>query len=365
MTHHADSTYNAVLRRSGVYTSLSAGPIDFNQELAEPVQKSMATGWNQTMTVSTSRLLGELKTELMTTCIHTVKTLVAELAKAGVPQTRLENTSAQVCRSIKETLAATVSEAATIAKDEQREISRVLAPNIQEQMGTGYSGALEVPRGSGTFNRMKASIEGHADSSIKSIYAAATQDLLDKVKELVVRLGVHMHTAFAKVESVLRNAFSAFWEVVLGNPDEQRQLELARNTAIPKLQALMDQLNALAKKTGVVAAREEDEVGLMEVVDPVERRLEEAKKTDNVITILSDDDDDDCIGIAASAAIGGGGSASTAPQAAVAGQPAGHTIKPEPAHTSDGSHKRAGSPLAPAAPAQRPRQISAPAAPPP
>ena len=347
-----DSTYNAVLRRSGVYTSLSAGPIDFNQELAEPVQKSMATGWNQTMTVSTSRLLGELKTELLTTCNLAVQTIVTELGKAGVPQTRLDNTSAQVCRSIKETLTAIVGETANIAKDEQREISRVLAPNIQEQMGSGYGAALEVQRGSGTFNRMKSSIEGHADASIKSIYAAATQDLLDKVKELVVKLGVHMHTAFAKVESVLRNAFSAFWEVVLGNPEEQRQLELARNAAIPKLQALMDQLNTLAEKTGVAAAREDDEVGLMDVVDPVERRREEAKKADQVITISSDDDDD-----AASAA---------APNCTVPSLAhTGYTIKPEPAHRSDLTFKRAGSPLAPVAPAQRPRQIAAPMAPPP
>lgn len=40
-------TYKAVVRRNGVYQSTSAGPRDFNGELAEPVYKQLANAWEK------------------------------------------------------------------------------------------------------------------------------------------------------------------------------------------------------------------------------------------------------------------------------------------------------------------------------
>ena len=52
------ATYFATVRRDGVYTSGSAGSIDFNQELCDPVEKSFMVGWEQTMN---SAVAGNLK----------------------------------------------------------------------------------------------------------------------------------------------------------------------------------------------------------------------------------------------------------------------------------------------------------------
>ena len=50
--HRADgglawSTYKAVVRRDGAYTSASAGFRDFNNELVDPILKQLATGWER------------------------------------------------------------------------------------------------------------------------------------------------------------------------------------------------------------------------------------------------------------------------------------------------------------------------------
>lgn len=40
-------TYRATTRRYGVYTSPTYGPVDFNEDLAEPMYRSMTIVWDR------------------------------------------------------------------------------------------------------------------------------------------------------------------------------------------------------------------------------------------------------------------------------------------------------------------------------
>ena len=52
-----------------------------------------------------------------------------------------------------------LSKAKEHATAEQRDANRSLHPQIQERMQAGYTTALAVPRGKGTFNRMKDTMQ--------------------------------------------------------------------------------------------------------------------------------------------------------------------------------------------------------------
>ena len=63
-------------------------------------------------------------------------------------------------------------------------------------MGPGYSATLEVPRGPGTYNRMRDKLEELSRESLSSVYTEATRRLLDGVRELVALLEVVLCSAF-------------------------------------------------------------------------------------------------------------------------------------------------------------------------
>ncbi len=52
------STYNATVKRYGIYTSASAGAINLNQELCDPMEKEFGNHWQQTMDESFRKFLG-------------------------------------------------------------------------------------------------------------------------------------------------------------------------------------------------------------------------------------------------------------------------------------------------------------------
>ena len=69
---------------------------------------------------------------------------------------------------------------------QQRDANRSLQPEIQARMAGGYTKVLDVPRGNGTFNRMKDAMLSHSSSSLDGIFTQACAQLMSKVCELLL-----------------------------------------------------------------------------------------------------------------------------------------------------------------------------------
>ena len=141
------------MRRDGVYTSGSAGAIDCNQELCDPVEKAMMIGWEQTMNAATAKSLDECEAKLLGSAVRAKNTVAAGLRERGLQKQAVKAATATAGRVVESAIREAMSEARAFAKDQQRQINRQLLPEVQERMKAAYEAARAAPGGVGVFVR--------------------------------------------------------------------------------------------------------------------------------------------------------------------------------------------------------------------
>lgn len=52
-------TYRATCKRNGMYSSPTAGMINFNEELSEPVYRLLSVNWDNFFAVQVTKILGK------------------------------------------------------------------------------------------------------------------------------------------------------------------------------------------------------------------------------------------------------------------------------------------------------------------
>jgi hypothetical protein len=178
-------TYNATVRRDGAYVSGSAGAVDFNQELCDPMEKEFCTDWQRTMDGAIRQLLAECETKVNGICAAVNEAIVSKLAQEGVDKARLSNMSNAASRSCVNAVKASFDSMRARATETQRNLNRSLLPQVQERMKEGYAAANSVVRGSGVFNRIKTAIEGNARASVNSMFDQLTIGLIKGIDVLI------------------------------------------------------------------------------------------------------------------------------------------------------------------------------------
>ena len=83
------STYNAVTRREGVYTSGSAGAVDLNQELIDPMEKEISTEWQSVLDSTIKRLLNDAERKILQLSTSTITAFAQELQSSGLDTARI------------------------------------------------------------------------------------------------------------------------------------------------------------------------------------------------------------------------------------------------------------------------------------
>jgi len=136
---------------------------------------------------------------------------------------------------------------------------------------------------------------------MKKIYSSATTKMLQDVNTLVDELGKMMGHIFPKVQAILSNAFGTFWEVTLANPREQREMQDARNAALPEVIELRHNMNNLARQTGITSTRDEEDVALVSVVDKVKDSFDKAHANGLIFDVTGFSDDQSVSAAACSA----------------------------------------------------------------
>jgi len=105
--HHRDplnnglywATYQATVRREGVFTSGSAGSIDMNQELCDPMEKEFSVDWQRTLDSALQLHLGEAESKVKEICSSVNNTITLAFEKEGMDKNRLTNMSSTASQS--------------------------------------------------------------------------------------------------------------------------------------------------------------------------------------------------------------------------------------------------------------------------
>ena len=244
-------TYAATAKRDGVYKSASAGEIDWNQDLADPIQKALMVGWEATMNTKTN--------ELLHTCCVAVKheaatandTIKVELARLGIPQDALARMWLAAGRAIETTITDDMRAVAEHATQRQREISRTLQPQIRQKMLPGYAAACAVSKGAGRFPRMKSAVNSHAETALDGIFTETTGGMLQQIADLIDVLRGQVAALCDKVVGILRRIYSAYWEREEGAATISADVRAARDLAALTTAPMRTKLDEAMARAGI------------------------------------------------------------------------------------------------------------------
>ena len=240
------STYNATVRRDGVYTSASAGSIDFNQELCDPVEKSFMVGWEATMNSATSKHLDECEAKLLESSNRAKALVERGFKERGIRKQDVKSASSAALRAVESVIRDAMSEARAFAKEQQRQINRQLLPEIQERMKKAYDTARGAERGSGVFNRMKHAVNSQASNAVDAMFDSATAEMLDSVGQLISSLQERITSVGAGLVRKFSEVFSMCWERV----GDDLEMLAAREMVAGKLSLLRVRLDAVMEQMG-------------------------------------------------------------------------------------------------------------------
>ncbi|KAF2503115.1 hypothetical protein BU16DRAFT_29835 [Lophium mytilinum] len=271
-------TYRATVRRDGVFAG-SKGLRDFNAELAEPITKRLASGWErafqrrlphalQTYTrVSYNNLLTfhktmETRAQLVGTATHGLVILAQQLPTYQKSFTDLAGAMAQ------------------IMTEWQRDANREFTPVIAAAMQTGYENCSSQV-GTGMFVRMKGIMAGHVEQEKNSMFRDATDTVKERLSKMVETVDESMRERGDAIFENMRRDYMAILGGVHIRPGEvmPRAERMLRKNVLDFLLSADDHFKA-------VLDGEVDEI----VEEAKDEPAEEDKESD--FEEMQDDDED-------------------------------------------------------------------------
>jgi len=276
------ATYKAHCRRDGEYSR------NMNEEMAEPVYRAVSTYWERAF-VGTLRL--QLQ-DVKKSCNASLQKFKQEVSQAGgdpshadtsLSQTQLAlqqqvvALADQAQRSSLATMATAVDGACEHANKQQRDINRLITPEIKQQMLPAYQAGY-AEHGTGSSYRRKDIMERHVHhhrvAMFKNAILPITQGLKQLLQELRSKLMAGVKAAIQEVQL----SYSALW-------GESGIAERAKCAAL---------------LPGVSLVRQEARRALLELLQAQGMELPEEFKAagdeDGDIEVLEDNDKNDAAG---------------------------------------------------------------------
>jgi len=100
--------------------------------------------------------------------------------------------------------------------NEQKEVSRCLAPHVQEQLVDGYDRAMEE-RGTGSVARQKAVFHNYIDDCKDDVFDDGADVLLDRLSKAAEAIGAALDSALSELAEKVRSTNSRFVTTMLIN----------------------------------------------------------------------------------------------------------------------------------------------------
>ena len=205
------NTYNAAIRRSGNFTSTTAGVIKLNQELCDPMEKHFSVDWQRGLDAGIKNLLKEAEKEVGNICVPLVEAITTAFAGYGMESAHLALMGRAATGSIRTCITDSFKDIRKTAATTQRTLSRSLEANIAQQMSAGYAAALAIPPGLGSFNRQKDVLEGYVRSAGPTMFNDAAKELEKSIDKMLSEIASMIYVSSQSVKDRLESVYSECW----------------------------------------------------------------------------------------------------------------------------------------------------------
>ena len=176
------STYKAICRRNGIYSN-AQGPHEWNVQLADPMIRVLASGWEKTFSrrspavmASFSKSAGSLLRDFHRDIDNRARKLEAALPGLHMLQQQIRVYD-DIFKDLSNTMRDTINA-------QQKEINREFTPVIERAMGEAYTLCVEE-HGSGSFKRMKEHMNAHVELERHTMFELSTEEIKYRLTALV------------------------------------------------------------------------------------------------------------------------------------------------------------------------------------
>ncbi|CAB9497382.1 nuclear GTPase, germinal center associated [Seminavis robusta] len=295
--HHR--TYEATLKHGGVFKSSTAGAINLNAELCEPVERVYCRQWQRTMDSRITHLLNQA--QLMTTrLLKTVSSALGkQLVDAGMEASRADALEGRARKSGDVDIRAAFRDMKKLHRETQSKLHRSFQESVAQQMNHGYSQGLYVQRGKGYFKRMKKALHAYAANGAHIIFNQAVGNLLDGVQQLVEMLKAGIMGLSGHIRQSLHRVYSVSWneqQNTDGSKDQKRKKKAlaCRNRLLGVLSGMCESHEATMMLAGIdFKEADHDVVGVESWQDGYAKSMEEAKLKGNFVDLIDSDDEEE------------------------------------------------------------------------
>ncbi|KAG2146754.1 hypothetical protein DEU56DRAFT_786239 [Suillus clintonianus] len=220
------ATYRATLRRHGSWRR------DLNVELLTPFTRNIASSWS---TLFESDLFASLS-RAITVCINKLLADVEASAAAGLKD-RVHAQSSISQEEARLALGQTMDVVKEALGKEQKEISRCLAPHVQNELTEGYNLALEE-RGRGSVARQKTVFHNYVDGHKHDVFDGGAEVLMGRLSAAAETIGKALNETLRELAEKIEVSLAVLWEGTRDAPDQVR----ARLQIVQSVSELLKQL---------------------------------------------------------------------------------------------------------------------------
>ena len=294
------STYFATARRDGVYVSASAGSVDFNAELMEPMEAEFTPAWQSIMDGAVRNLISESERKVIDVCKQLDQVLLNGFSSIGIDKARISSMvsiSSSNCRNALRTSFSTMRD---IATENQRELSRSLLPKVKQSMHKSYEAIMNVPGGVGKFIRMKGAMHSKSSVAIKKVFNECMNELLVGIEDMVENLSSRIDLVKETIFKSLASVYSILWEDqnvgMAIDPVHQQKVLACRIALMPLLNQLRGEQDKVMDVLGIERPILDLEIAAVETWEQKNAKKMQMAKENGGFVDLQDDSEDDEIG---------------------------------------------------------------------
>ncbi|KAJ8086531.1 hypothetical protein PM082_005354 [Marasmius tenuissimus] len=202
-------TYRATLRRLGSFRR------DLNIELLAPFTRNIASAWSK---VFESDLFGPFEASAIK-AINSLLNDVEESAALGLKD-RVKIQGEMCVQDAKVALTNSINVVKETMNEQQKEISRLLAPHVQTALASGYEEALEF-RGTGSVRRQKDFFHKHVDDCKHEVFEDGVDTVMERLEQAAEAVGKALEERFEELAVKIEVDLSVLWESVSTHDPQQ------------------------------------------------------------------------------------------------------------------------------------------------
>ncbi|KAJ7129761.1 hypothetical protein C8R44DRAFT_777600 [Mycena epipterygia] len=224
------ASYRASLRRNGEYRR------DLNVELVNPFTRNIAQKWQQVFEA-------DVFSPLLSATTASINKLVGDVEQSAAPglrdRARIQGESC--LNEARVALDKTVDTVKQTLNNEQKEVSRSLAPHVQGQLLDGYQSAM-AEKGKGSVARQKACFHDYVSDYKDEIFDDGAEVILERLTGAADAIGKALELDMENLAQKIEVNLAVLWE---GVRDDPAQVAI-RSAVVTEVNQLLEQLRLFA-----------------------------------------------------------------------------------------------------------------------